>query len=567
MHLTILYQDDDIIVVDKPIGVPTHTTDAHDPYPADALRMTQAQLSLPYLGMHQRLDAETSGVLLFSARPEVNPALAVAFEGREVRKTYLALTHGAPSKPAGLIEAPIVRDRDGRYRVAAASDRRGQPARTRYRVLERDATCSLLEIVPETGRSHQIRVHLAHAGAPVLGDALYGPEPVGAPRLCLHAARLELPHPVTGAWMTFTAPTPAIFNAAGAEGDTTRVGPGARRIGRFRPRPTHAPGGLRALLGWAAARRAPLAEPDTTIYRLVNAAADGLPGLTADRYGDALVVSLYDADDKIPPDPIPSALLDALIEITQLTSIYIKYRPRQASRLSEEQLAALAPTEPVAGPDLGEFVAYEDGLAYVVRPGDGLNAGLFPDMREGRGRVRAWAMGQRVLNCFAYTCGFGVAATAGGATRVLNLDLSKSVLARGQENYRANGFEPDAHDFVYGDVFDWLRRLARRGDFFDLVILDPPGFSTTKSGRFSAARDYAALAELAAGCVAPDGRLLACCNVVELPWRKYRDQVLAGVAAAGRAAEVAGVYHEPALDFPRAALTEPYLKMLLLKVA
>ena len=75
------------------------------------------------------------------------------------------------------------------------------------------------------------------------------------------------------------------------------------------------------------------------------------------------------------------------------------------------------------------------------------------------------------------------------------------------------------------------------------------------------------MAELAAGCVAPDGLLLACCNVVELPWRKYRDQVLAGVAAAGRAAEVAGVYHEPALDFPRSALTEPYLKMLLLKVA
>jgi 23S rRNA (cytosine1962-C5)-methyltransferase len=322
------------------------------------------------------------------------------------------------------------------------------------------------------------------------------------------------------------------------------------------------------LLRWAAERRAPLAaDPDTTIYRVAHAAADGLPGVTVDRYGDALVLSLYAEDDAFPPRPVAPALLDALVAATGLSAIYIKHRPRQASRLSEAQLAALAPVAPVAGPDLGEVVAREDGLAYVVRPGEGLNAGLFPDMREGRGRVRAWSAGRRVLNCFAYTCGFGVAATAGGAARVLNLDLSKAILARGQANYRANGFDPDPHDFVFGDVFDWLRRLARRGDRFDLVILDPPGFSTTKGGRFSAASDYGSLAALAAGCVAPDGLLLACCNVEELPWRKYRDQVLAGVTSAGRAVQVAGVYHEPALDFPHPSPGEPYLKMLLLRLA
>ena len=254
MHIPVLYQDDDIVVVDKPIGVPTHATDAHDPYPADALRVTQAQLGLPYLGMHQRLDAETSGILLFSARPEANPALAAAFEGHAVRKTYLALTHGAPAKSTGMIEAPIVRDRDGRYRVTATSDRRGQPARTRYRVLERGATYSLLEITPETGRSHQIRVHLAHAGAPVLGDPLYGPEPVGAPRLCLHASQLELPHPVTGERVTFTAPTPAIFDAAGAAW-TRRAALALAASGAHVRAMTGAPDGLRTLLGWAVARQ------------------------------------------------------------------------------------------------------------------------------------------------------------------------------------------------------------------------------------------------------------------------------------------------------------------------
>jgi 23S rRNA (cytosine1962-C5)-methyltransferase len=180
--------------------------------------------------------------------------------------------------------------------------------------------------------------------------------------------------------------------------------------------------------------------------------------------------------------------------------------------------------------------------------------------------VRAWATGLRVLNCFAYTCGFGVAATAGHARRVLNVDLSKAALAWGQENYRLNDFEPDPYDFVYGDVFDWLARLARRADLFDLVILDPPGFSKTKSRSFNAAHDYAGLAALAARVTAREGLLLACCNLAELPWRAFRNRVLAGLAEAGRTAEIAGVYHEPAIDHPLPLGGESYLKMLAVRL-
>ena len=137
MHIPILYQDDDIVVVDKPAGIPTHAADPGDPYPGDALRIVQAQTGLPYLGMHQRLDADTSGVLLFAARREANRALAAAFEGREVRKVYLALVHGAPPRAEGVIDAPIVREHGERYRVTTASDPRGLAARTRYRVVDR----------------------------------------------------------------------------------------------------------------------------------------------------------------------------------------------------------------------------------------------------------------------------------------------------------------------------------------------------------------------------------------------------------------------------------------------
>ena len=580
MHIPILHQDDDIIVVNKPAGIPTHATDPADPYLGDALRIVKAQTGLPYLGMHQRLDAETSGVLLFAARREANAALARAFEGREVRKVYLALVHGTPKRAEGVIDAPIVRERGERYRVTGAGDPRGLAARTRYGVVATtddrrrttrriDVTLTftslssrftLLELIPETGRPHQIRVHLAHIGCPVVGDALYDPQARPAPRLCLHAYQLTLPHPTTGQPVTFTAPAPALFERPSAGLPELEVAASARPVREIAAK---TPDALRALLRLAVERRAPLAaDHETTIYRLVNGAADGLPGMTADRYGDALILSLYDDTGHLPPPPSPESLVTGLAEIAGGRSVYVKYRPPSASRLSDGDMAALAPHRPILGPDMSEFLAQEEGLNYLIRPGEGFSVGLFPDMRETCARVRAWAAGKRVLNCFAYTCGFGVAATAGGATRVLNLDLSKSALEWGKANYRANRFVPDDHDFVYGDVFDWLARLAKRDERFDLVILDPPGFSRTKSRSFSAARDYGDLAGLAARVIAADGLLLACCNVAELPWRAFRERVLAGVASSNRAAEVVGVYHEPALDFPAPMRGEPYLKIL-----
>jgi 23S rRNA (cytosine1962-C5)-methyltransferase len=612
MRIPILYQDSDLVVVDKPAGIPTHAPDPGDPYPGDALRIVQAQTGLPYLGMHQRLDADTSGVLLFAARREANKALAAAFESRSVRKVYLALVHGAPPRAEGVIDAPIVREHGERYRTTTSSDPRGLAARTRYRVLDYGAgvrrqesggrsqesrsAYTLLELIPETGRPHQIRVHLAYIGCPVVGDPLYGPTDRPAPRLYLHAYQLTLPQLATGQPVTFTAPAPEMLRIDASIGDHESASPLIRPISDRSRREPHAdeneaahakrarraicraefahvrdalsaPDALRALLRLAVARRAPLAaDPQTDIYRLINGAADGLPGLTVDRYGGALVAAIYDEDSGMPPRPMPSALAEVLAEATGAVAIYAKYRPREAGRIADDQLATLAPVQPIYGPDQAEFTAQEEGLFYVIRPGEGLSTGLFPDMREGRARVRAWAAGRRVLNTFAYTCGFGVSAAAGGAQRVLNLDLSKSVLEWGQANYRANGFEPDPHNFVFGDVFDWLARLAKRGDHFDLVILDPPGFSRTKSRVFSAARDYGELAGLAARVTAPGGSILACCNVAELPWKCFRERLLAGVAAAGRAPKVKGVYHEPPIDFPTAMRGEPYLKMALVEV-
>ena len=614
MKIKILYRDDDIIVVDKPAGIPTHTPEPSDPYPGDALRIVQQQEGLSYLGMHQRLDAETSGALLFSVRPEANRSLAATFEGRTAHKVYFAAVLGAPEVDESTIDAPIARDRDGRYKVTASKDPTGQPARTRCRVVDRGwigekgegLPFAVIEAIPKTGRTHQIRLHLAHVGLPVLGDLLYGGKAGRFPRLCLHAAELTIPHPATGKRITFRAPLPAPLDRLVTGVPEPALGVLSRGPQHIRRAWTETPDQVRELVRLAVERRAPLAaDPDTSLYRVIHAGGDALPGLTADRFGDALVVSLYDDDDILPPQPIPEGLAPMLAHAAGATSVYVKYRPRQASRVPEDEMGILAPPKPVFGPDLGEqqreqtfetappdrletsevvptfgwletsevrgpqvsgFLAREEGLNYLIRSTGGLSSGLFADMREGRGRVRAWAQGKTVLNTFAYTCGFGVAALAGGAERVLNLDLARSVLAWGQENYRLNGFEPDPRDFVFGDVFDWLARFARRGEAFDLVILDPPSFSKTKTARFSAAKDYAQLAELAAKVVSPGGQLLACSNLAELPWRAFRERVLAGVTAAGRGGQIAGVYHEPAIDFPSRGQA-PHLKLLWLALS
>lgn len=587
MQIPILHQDDAIVVVDKPAGLPVKAAPG-DPYAADALHASQAQLGLAYLNSPQWLTAEASGVLLFGTQQEAKSALAELFARRTTEITYLALVYGTPAQPTGVIDAPLARDAQGLYRVTTAKDKRGQRAITRYRVLETapDKRFSLVEAIPETGNSDQVRVHLTHLGSPVVGDPIYraaemalksmpggsaapiGRPPTGkpgpsgvAPRLGLHAHRLTLRHPATGEPVTFTAPPPAFF-ARLATGLPELALAATKHIRKVKP----GAAGLAGLIDLALARRAPLvADPHTTLYRLINGAADGLAGLTVDRYGDALVVGIYDEEGR--PDPLAPGLIERLAQATDARALYVKYRQQQASRVEEEALPALAPAKPVWGPALGEYPAHEDGLAYLVRPGEGWNPGIFADMREMRGRVRAWAAGKRVLNCFAYTCGFGVAALAGGAERAVNLDVSWPALERGRANYRANGFAPAGEDFLYGDTFDLLPRLAREHALFDIVILDPPGFARTKTHTFSASQDYSKLARAAAQVIAPNGLLIACCNVADLSWHRFRDRVVVGLDEAWRAAEIVGVYQAPALDFPSLPDRESHLKLLVARLA
>lgn len=217
----ILFRDPDILVLDKPAGVDVQPTparykgtlyDALLRYLQDPYRRRQR----PELGMVQRLDRDTSGVLVFSVAKRAHRSLTGIFAERRAEKTYLALVAGAPVGEEGEMRSLLARNRA--TNLMRSVERGGREAVTRYRVRERFGEASLLEVEIPTGRSHQIRVHLSEAGHPLLGDRRYGgPEVLaGMPfaRQMLHSWRLRLPHPVSGREMAFEASLPPDMEAA-----------------------------------------------------------------------------------------------------------------------------------------------------------------------------------------------------------------------------------------------------------------------------------------------------------------------------------------------------------------
>jgi 23S rRNA (cytosine1962-C5)-methyltransferase len=287
-----------------------------------------------------------------------------------------------------------------------------------------------------------------------------------------------------------------------------------------------------------------------TAYRLVHGAADGAPGLAVDRYADVAVIH---ADST----SVLEAWLPTLrAEIQPLCpTAYVKIHARGGPNQ--------APEEPVWGTPRHEVEVSEHGARYAVRPASGLSVGLFLDMREVRLWLREYSMEKTVLNLFAYTCSLGVCAALGSARRVVNLDLSRPYLEWGKANYGLNGLPVDQHDFIYGDAFDWLGRFARREERFDVVIVDPPSFSSTP---FSVTRDYARLIGSAARVVAPGGALLAATNHAATSPRRFEAWLSDGLRAADRRAVTLERWSEPREDFPVGTGQRPYLKVRALQL-
>jgi 23S rRNA pseudouridine1911/1915/1917 synthase len=229
MPLSILFEDDDLVVVDKPAGLVVHPAAGHaDGTLVNALLFHVRDLSgvggelRP--GIVHRLDKDTSGVMVIAKNDKAHRALTAVWNSERVVKEYLALVYGTPSPARGRVDAPIGRDPRERKRMAVVRD--GRRAVTEYEVVQALRYVSLIHCRLLTGRTHQIRVHMKHLGHPIVGDPVYsGPQWRGIPdkkvqkalaslgRQALHAARLTIAHPRTGEVMTFDAAMPGDLGA------------------------------------------------------------------------------------------------------------------------------------------------------------------------------------------------------------------------------------------------------------------------------------------------------------------------------------------------------------------
>ena len=450
------------IVVNKPSGWLTHSDgrDEGEGRP-DLVSWGRSELGLA-LRVHQRLDVSTSGVIAFSLDSEGDRILGAELSTSAGGKYYLAVVEGTELEQVGRIDRPVPK----------APKRQ---AITDYKVLRRGQGWTLLEVKLLTGRTHQIRAHLASEGAPIRGDGRYGdPFDLRAPRTLLHASRLIIRGEM------FEAEAPPCF---------------ARYLAD-----QYSDIGITALQG-----RVGLDRPgDLTCYRLFNGSAEGFPGWRVDRYGDWLWVI---QDQGSVAGPLPDGFqgvyrLNALVDRSQ----------------GEQARPSLWRGDSAPNP----LIVYEAGVRYAVELGEQLSTGLFLDQRP----QRAWLARMskpvgRVLNTFAHAGGFSIASGYAGSETV-SIDLSGRWLSRIPRQLEVNDLDPRQHRCLTGDVFDWLRRLTKRGERFDLIILDPPSTSVgKKKKRWSAARDYPELIKLALPLLSPGGRMMTSTNHRKLTPRKF----------------------------------------------
>ena len=391
----------------------------------------------------------------------------------------------------------------------------------------------MVQAEPLTGRTHQIRVQAAERGFPVLGDTLYGGTP--AARVYLHAAEITLQHPATGQEVTFRAPTEFEINPRLA---------------------------LRAGL---------LDSEATNAFRAIHGASDGWPGWHVERLGDYL---LSESEQ-----PLSAGQQEELARLLNTFSSRGACHKLLTQRVRKTSLASASPRLVLGQAAPERFAVRENGLQFELSFNEGYSVGLFLDQRDNRRRLltghvaagfplfKSHNQDQKpeILNAFAYTCAFSLcAAKAGG--RATSLDLSKKYLEWGRRNFRLNRLDPAEHAFIHGDVFDWLRRFARKRCRFDVILLDTPTFSQSKaSGVFQAEKDFSRLVAAALPLLKANGVLFASANAADWPPEEFLAAVQAPVRAVGR--KVLQQHYAPQPpDFPISRAQPAHLKTVWLRV-
>lgn len=241
----------------------------------------------------------------------------------------------------------------------------------------------------------------------------------------------------------------------------------------------------------------------TDAYRLINAEGDGLPGLIVDRFADVLVVQISTAG----MEELRPLVIEALQQETGVRGILLR------NDMQGRRREGLQVEEPVvvAGEVPSLVTVRENGVRFHIDPWGGQKTGFFLDQRDKRQALRKYAQDKRVLNCFSYTGGFSVyAALTGNQTRVTSVDISQPAMESAYQNFILNGLQPEQHEFLVADVFEYLEEAVAKGEQFDVVVLDPPAFAKSQSARTQALKAYRRLNTLGMQVLRPGGILLSC---------------------------------------------------------
>ncbi|MEE9296423.1 MAG: class I SAM-dependent methyltransferase [Phycisphaerae bacterium] len=535
-----LYEDEHYVFLAKPSGLSVST-----PVRGVAWGVVEAverlQAGGEYRGLRTcyRLEKYTSGVLgLAKSAPAAEKFRELA-EADRVTARFVAVVRGKPQtgsqgvgRRAGADPAPGRRDTT----TVEGAD---------VRVMRQLGDRGLVRVTCRHVRGSKVRAILRGVHAPVLGDARFDPRPnrKQSGRFYLHLERLEFEHPFSGKMVSVTAEVPGSFGAA-VRAEARGSEPGEQL--------------LEGHLEVALASRMPLLlDDDTNTYRLFNGKADGISGLIADKYADVVIVQTlqgkFDGGDRT-----LQRLAAWYGRRLGARAVYAKNIPHDRSgppgadgdarsgRCQPAATDSLKDPKPIWGrstePDV---MVREHGGNYLIRPYDGYLAGLFLDQRENRRLIGELAAGRRVLNLFAYTCSFSVAAAKGGAKSTASVDVARKFLEWGKRNFAANGIALDDHRFYCSEVFDYFKRARRQGHCFDVIVVDPPTFGRTKKPprTFQVIKDMAGLIEGALGLLSDGGYMLVSTNHHMLSARWLREQITA--AAGSRPFKVTGTPDAP----------------------
>lgn len=496
-----LFQNSDFAVFNKPSGFNTHAQDPTHPgfvEIAERFLLTKSSASSltpqSYKVVH-RLDRDTSGLILFAKNESTAKAFFDLFSNHQIQKTYLFVTDRNVEFERISVSGEIHESKQNKKAFQLLNPKKESSTRnilsheswTDFEFIKQTEKFYIWKAKPKTGRPHQIRLHARFLNIPVLGDNLYEGSPY--PRLMLHAESLHFT--LQGESFQFQAD----FSEIQLLTENFLSPSFSLKLGLFQ-------------------RERIFSREENDSLRICHQESSDFK---MDRYGRVDWFYWYSEND------FPLAWLERQTEEYSRAgrSLHFRRMTNRGAKFQGQQELWSHPEAP------RNWVAEENGIKFSMKSDQGLSPGVFLDQRDQRQWVLDHAKGLKVLNLFAYTCGFSVCAAKAGADQVVSVDTSKKLLEWGKENFTLNELEPENYDFFAQDVFVYLKGAKKRNLKFDLIICDPPSFGRSQEGVWSITKDLPKLLSELSGLVSPFGQIMLTSNYEGWSEQKLQEVALA----------------------------------------